>query len=399
MYSAPNAGLGIVCHSIEGSVDGALSRFLSTDRDANGNYTPAAQASVMFINPLAGTLIQMYPVTASTWTSGNAFANTHLWAVESEGKAGMPLNDNQVANMLRLCQEYEAHTGRTATRGQASPALPRTIWQHNEVWDWSTPNAGPTACPSGRYDAAFEALEGDMGLTEEQVTAIVEQALAEQEFVQVGMFRRYLELVFNTTDPATFTDTNGKPLGPPKAVSDYIAALAKGGASVALVYADLARMTRERGGKFIIDTHGPALKAATEARPYLVRLNHLEAQELLGGDADVAAHTLARALVRQGLAEIAIVTLGERGAIVASHDEEFELTPPRVTVRSSVGAGDSFVAALTLGLARQWPLREAARFAVAAAAAAVTSEATELCKRPDVERNYRAIGGTMLAPA
>lgn len=164
-------------------------------------------------------------------------------------------------------------------------------------------------------------------------------------------------------------------------------------------YADLARMTRERGGKFIIDTHGPALKAATEARPYLVRLNHLEAQELLGGDADVAAHTLARALVRQGLAEIAIVTLGERGAIVASHDEEFELVPPRVTVRSSVGAGDSFVAALTLGLARQWPLREAARFAVAAAAAAVTSEATELCKRPDVERNYRAIGGTMLTPA
>ena len=33
-----------------------------------------------------------------------------------------------------------------------------------------------------------------------------------------------------------------------------------------------------------LDTHGPALKAATEARPYLVRLNHLEAQELLGGD-------------------------------------------------------------------------------------------------------------------
>jgi hypothetical protein len=56
------------------------------------------------------------------------------------------------------------------------------------------------------------------------------------------MFRRYLELVFNTTDPATFTDTNGKPLGPPKAVSDYIAALAKGGASAALVYADLARV-------------------------------------------------------------------------------------------------------------------------------------------------------------
>ena len=164
-------------------------------------------------------------------------------------------------------------------------------------------------------------------------------------------------------------------------------------------YADMVRLARRNGSKFIVDTHGPALRAAADARPYLVRLNHLEAQELLGGDADVAAHKLARALVRQGLAEIAIVTLGDKGAIVASHDEEFELAPPHVTVRSSVGAGDSFVAALTLGLAREWPLKEAARFAVAAAASAVTSEATELCKRPDVERHYREIGGTMRAPA
>lgn len=151
VYSQPNSGEGIVCHSIEGSVAGAMSRFLATTKAADGSYTPNAQASVMFVNPLAGPLIQMYPVTASTWTSGNSKANTSLWAVESEGQAGTPLNDNQVANMLRLAGEWEARTGKNLERN-------KTLWEHNEVWNWGFPNAGPTACPSHRYDPVYAAL-------------------------------------------------------------------------------------------------------------------------------------------------------------------------------------------------------------------------------------------------
>jgi hypothetical protein len=95
------------------------SRFLSTARDANGDYTPNAAASVMFANPKAGPLIQYYPVTASTWTSGNRKANTTLRGVESEGRVGEPLSGNQVQNMLRLAREFGAHTGRPATRDPA----------------------------------------------------------------------------------------------------------------------------------------------------------------------------------------------------------------------------------------------------------------------------------------
>jgi 6-phosphofructokinase 2 len=158
-------------------------------------------------------------------------------------------------------------------------------------------------------------------------------------------------------------------------------------------YGQLAVVCREHGARLIVDTHGEALNSAARARPYLIRLNHLEAQELVGGTADDAAHTLARRLVEQGLAEAAIVTLGERGAVVASHSGTIEIRPPKVTMRSSVGAGDSFVAALTLGLARGWPLETAARYGVAAAAAAVTTEATELCRRDAVDRFFAQIGG------
>jgi 6-phosphofructokinase 2 len=164
-------------------------------------------------------------------------------------------------------------------------------------------------------------------------------------------------------------------------------------------YARLARRTRERGGRFVIDTHGAPLRAATAEHPYLVRLNHLEAQELLGGDADVAAHVLASQLIERQLAEVAIVTLGERGAIVATQQRQLEIRPPRVEVRSGVGAGDSFVAALVLGLANGWPIEEAARYGVAAAAAAVTTEATELCKRETVDAFYTQIGGILRTAA
>jgi 6-phosphofructokinase 2 len=157
-------------------------------------------------------------------------------------------------------------------------------------------------------------------------------------------------------------------------------------------YARLAGPCREAGARLIVDTHGDALRAAARSRPYLIRLNHLEAQELVGGGADDAAHLLAHRLVDQHLAEVAIVTLGERGAIVASAAGTIEIAAPRVAMRSSVGAGDSFVAALTVSLARGWPLEDAARYGVAAAAAAVTSEATELCKRGVVDTLFAAMG-------
>jgi len=153
-------------------------------------------------------------------------------------------------------------------------------------------------------------------------------------------------------------------------------------------YADLAVRTRTAGGKLILDTHGEALRAAAAERPYLIRLNHLEAQELVGGDSDRAAHHLALELIDGGYCEVAIVALGERGAIVSTSAGPIEIRPPVVEMKSGVGAGDSFVGALVFALANGRSIEDAARYGVAAAASAVTTEATELCRRADVEAFY-----------
>lgn len=159
-------------------------------------------------------------------------------------------------------------------------------------------------------------------------------------------------------------------------------------------YGRLIARTRTLSARFVVDTHGAALRGAANERPFLIRLNHLEAQELVGGEADRAAHRLARDLVEGGYCEIAIIALGERGAILSTAKGQVEIRPPEVVMKSGVGAGDSFVGALVLALASAWSVEEAARYGVAAAASAVTTEATELCKRADVEAFYAQMSAT-----
>lgn len=170
-------------------------------------------------------------------------------------------------------------------------------------------------------------------------------------------------------------------------------------------YSKVAETVRGAGSRLILDTSGPALKASLRGRPYCIRINHHEAGELLGlaGPADAAAaRALTADLVAGGATELGIITVGEAGAVVATVDGAFEVRPPEVAVTSTVGAGDSFVGALALALSRDWPVARAVRFGVAAAAAAVTTEATELCHRADAERYFEHLArqaGLMTAAA
>lgn len=152
-------------------------------------------------------------------------------------------------------------------------------------------------------------------------------------------------------------------------------------------FARLAGLGRKHGARLVVDTSGPPLEAALEAGVHLVRPDRHEAAELARRP-DEDPLELARYLVGRGAAEVAIVTRGAEGAVLASRDDEARIPAPAVEVVSAVGAGDSFVGALVFALASDWPLRDATRLGVAAAAAAVTTEATELAKKDDIERLF-----------
>ncbi len=146
-----------------------------------------------------------------------------------------------------------------------------------------------------------------------------------------------------------------------------------------------------RGARIIVDTSGPALvhliDAPREALEVL-RMNGEEAEEIAGVPHPMAADTagFARRLVEAGVARTVIVARGADGSVMATSAGAWHANAPEVEVVSRVGAGDSFVGAFTLGLAREWPAEECLVFGAAAAAAACTTQGTRLCDRATTER-------------
>jgi 6-phosphofructokinase 2 len=158
-------------------------------------------------------------------------------------------------------------------------------------------------------------------------------------------------------------------------------------------YARIASAVRAKGGRFVLDTSGTPLREALAAGVHLIKPNLGELERLLGRSLrdPAALEEAARRLVDDGQVEIVTVSLGADGALLATSDGCVRLPAPPVEPRSAVGAGDSFVAAMTLGLAEGRPPREAFALAVATGTATVLTMGTELCRRADVLRLYEQI--------
>jgi len=160
----------------------------------------------------------------------------------------------------------------------------------------------------------------------------------------------------------------------------------------------LADHVEHQRARLVVDTSGPALKAlaATSHRPlHVLRTDDVEAEDLAGCPLPSVADTagFARALAARGVAQAVVFARGAEGSVLATAEGAWIARPPVVEEVSKIGAGDSFVGAFTLALARGEGLAEALRVGVAASAAAVATEATRLCPRPDVER---LLPGTVL---
>jgi 6-phosphofructokinase 2 len=163
-------------------------------------------------------------------------------------------------------------------------------------------------------------------------------------------------------------------------------------------YAQVARIAARRGLRFVLDTSGPALRAALDqgglelVKPSLGELEHLLDRDLTD-PAEQDAHAVD--LVRRGSAKLVAVTLGSEGALLATPDGVVRMPGINVAVHSTVGAGDAFVAGMTLALARGATPSEALAWGSAAGATAAACAGTARLRRADVAARYRLLTRAM----
>lgn len=153
-------------------------------------------------------------------------------------------------------------------------------------------------------------------------------------------------------------------------------------------YARVAELAQARRLHWVLDSSGPALAAGTGRGAELIKPSQGEFEALVGRSlrAPGALEEAAREAVAEGLAKRLAVTLGHEGALLATEAGTLRLPALPVEVRGAVGAGDSFVAAMTLALARGAADEDAFAWGMAAGAAAVSNAGTAHPTRAEVEQ-------------
>ena len=142
--------------------------------------------------------------------------------------------------------------------------------------------------------------------------------------------------------------------------------------------AEWIRKLKSLDVRVCVDTVGVPMELALREKPDIIKPNRDELSALMGRDLRTNEDVLeaARAMVSQGVGLVA-VSMGGEGALFVTANQCLRGYSPKVHVASTVGAGDSMMAALAHYSAAGCSLDETARRAIAVATATVTFSGSE----------------------
>lgn len=143
---------------------------------------------------------------------------------------------------------------------------------------------------------------------------------------------------------------------------------------------------KQTGAKVFLDADGDKLVSGLEAAPYLTKPNEIELGAILGRelDSDAKVAEAARELSERGV-EFVAVSMGGSGGVFAKDGRIVRGVSPKVRVGSTVGAGDSVVAALAFAEEQGMGLEETVRLAMATGAANVMESGTQAAEKSVVD--------------
>lgn len=151
------------------------------------------------------------------------------------------------------------------------------------------------------------------------------------------------------------------------------------------IYEKILGFLADRKIKTVVDAEKNLLKNTLKYKPFLIKPNNFELEQLFGEKMENDEEIVSAALKLQQMGALnVLVSMGERGAILVDENKEVHKALPICgMVKNSVGAGDSMIAGFLAGMENgdyEYALR------LGNSAGAATAFSSGLAKREDILR-------------
>ncbi len=152
-------------------------------------------------------------------------------------------------------------------------------------------------------------------------------------------------------------------------------------------YSQLLRKLNQKNIKVVLDTSGKSLKNSLSEKLFLIKPNELELTQLAGKQnlTQEELEDFAMQLVNSGKVENVVVSRGADGAMIACKSGVFYQKNPKVTVKTTIGAGDSMVAGLIYGAINNFDAANMLKWGVACGSAATINFGSGLAQKTDID--------------
>jgi 1-phosphofructokinase len=153
-------------------------------------------------------------------------------------------------------------------------------------------------------------------------------------------------------------------------------------------YGKWIKSCREKGAKVFLDADGEIFAQGIKESPYLIKPNEHELSGLLGRKIATVDEIKEAAvcLMEKYKIEKIVVSMGDKGALYVMGNETIYAKGLKVPIGSTVGAGDSVVAALAFAEENKMDIAEIVRLSTATGAANVMCSGTQAAEYDTIKK-------------
>ncbi len=152
-------------------------------------------------------------------------------------------------------------------------------------------------------------------------------------------------------------------------------------------YAYMIGELKKHNKKVLLDTSGEALRLAIKAKPWFIKPNNFELEDLAGKKLSNIKDYLSEAkkLQEKGVENV-VISLGEDGALFCNREGSYICSAPPQKAVSTIGAGDTLVGAWLAAKIQGCSDADAAKIATATSALSVTHLGVGVTAMEDLEK-------------